>query len=95
VTESPLFNEYLAKALAERVGEIEAKMRAEGLSVGEAKGRVKEARLAVLKVAAKRFGAAPTTVEAAINAINDCERLERIIDRILDAADWNDLLTTL
>jgi hypothetical protein len=33
-------------------------------------------------------------VELTLKAIDDLERLERIIDRANDAADWQDLLAT-
>jgi hypothetical protein len=82
VTESAYLNEFIAKG------------RAEGEAKGRAEGRAEEARSLVLRLAAKRFGPAPSAVEAAIHAISDRERLARISERILDAGGWNDLLAT-
>ena len=39
-----------------------------------------------------RFGAPTAADEAALQAITDLERLERISDHILSAAGWPDLL---
>jgi hypothetical protein len=82
VTESAFINEFIA------IGEARGEVR------GEARGRLEEARSLVLRFGAKRFGPTPATVESALHAISDRERLERIGDRILEAADWNDLLAT-
>jgi hypothetical protein len=82
VTESAYINEFIAKG--------EARGRAEG----EARGRIAEAHSLVLRLGAKRFGPVPAPIETAIHAISDRERLERIGERILDAADGNDLLAT-
>ncbi|HEV3437569.1 MAG TPA: DUF4351 domain-containing protein [Gemmata sp.] len=86
MTESAYINEFIAKG--------EAKGRAEGEARGEARGRAEEARSLVLRLGAKRFGPPPAAVEATVLAISDRERLERISERILDAANWNDLLAT-
>jgi hypothetical protein len=86
VTESAYINEFIAKG--------EAKGRAEGEARGEARGRAEEARSLVLRLGAKRFGPPQAAVEATVLAISDRERLERISERILDAANWNDLLAT-
>ena len=43
---------------------------------------------------ADAFETAPQPVEAAVRAITDRERLERMAARLLSATDWNDLLTT-
>jgi hypothetical protein len=58
------------------------------------RGRVAEAQNLVLSLGAKRFGSAPAGVEAALQAIIDLGRLERIHNRLFDATDWNDLLST-
>jgi predicted transposase YdaD len=65
-----------------------------GITQGRAQGRVEEARRMVLRLAVKRFGPTPSNAEAAILAISDHDRLERMVDRVHDAAGWDDLLAT-
>ena len=48
----------------------------------------------ILIIAGKRFGPAPGATEAALQAIIDRDRLERMMDRLLDATGWDDLLAT-
>ena len=48
----------------------------------------------ILRLGARRFGSVARGNEAAVKAIQDRARLERIIDRILDATGWDDLLAT-
>jgi len=78
VEESTYVNEWIAK----------------GEARGEARGKRLEAQASILRLGARRFGAAPAGVEVAIASIADQPRLDRIMDRILDAADWDDLLAT-
>jgi hypothetical protein len=59
------------------------------------KGQTKEAQKMLLRFAARRFGSIPANIEAAILAITDLERLERMIDRVNDASGWDDLLATV
>lgn len=61
---------------------------------GEKRGRVLEAQTLVLALGANRFGAPAPDAEAAVRAIGDRERLERIALRTATAADWADLLAT-
>jgi hypothetical protein len=82
VTESAFLNGFIAEGI-ER-----------GRAEGEARGRIDEARTLILRLGTKRLGPAPVNVETALLAITDRERLERIGDRIMEAADWNDLLAT-
>jgi hypothetical protein len=63
-------------------------------SKGEARGEARGEQKTVLLVGGQRFGAAPPPVEAALRAITDGARLERIAARLLTATDWNDLLAT-
>ena len=42
----------------------------------------------------QRFGAPSQEAEALLNSIGDVQRLERMTDRVLTAADWIDLLST-
>jgi predicted transposase YdaD len=57
-------------------------------------GRAEEAQKIIRLLASKRLGSPDETVESTLKAIEDIERLERIIDRYNDAADWQDLLAT-
>ena len=59
---------------------------------GEALGRIAEARRALLRVGTKRLGAPPATVEESLAAIESVERLEALLDRVLEVETWNDLL---
>jgi hypothetical protein len=45
-------------------------------------------------IGGKRFGGIPPELVTRLNQIEDVAHLERISQRILDAADWNDLLST-
>ena len=65
-----------------------------GLTQGLTQGRLEEARRMVLRFAAKRLGSAPATTETAILAISDIDRLERMLDRAMDATGWDDVLAT-
>jgi hypothetical protein len=58
------------------------------------KGRRQEAQNILLRMAQRRFGAPSPVAEAAVRAIEDRERLERMIDRVADAPGWDDLLAT-
>ena len=65
-----------------------------GLKQGVAQGALEEGRRILLRQGAKRFGAASAEQTAAVQAISDRERLERMAERVIDAIDWNDLLAT-
>jgi Domain of unknown function (DUF4351) len=57
-------------------------------------GREEEARRLLLRYGTRRFGTPNAALIAAIEAIQDVDRLESLTDRIFDATagDWNDLL---
>ena len=57
-------------------------------------GREKEIKQVIFRLGKRRFGPAGQNHESAVQAITDLDRLERLVDRILDASDWEDLLTT-
>jgi hypothetical protein len=65
-----------------------------GLDKGLTQGRAEEAQKLLLRLAAKRFGPTPADAEAVILAISDIDRLERMVERVSDAAGWGDLLAT-
>jgi predicted transposase YdaD len=66
----------------------------EGRAEGEIKGRAKEAQRLLLRLGRKRLGDPDATVEAAVRTIADVERLELLIDRIDEVANWQDLFQT-
>jgi hypothetical protein len=71
--------------------EYRAKFKALGLAEGRAEGQ----RNLILQVGEKKFGRPPTRKQrAALDAVADLARLGRIGGRLLDAADWADLLAT-
>jgi predicted transposase YdaD len=76
--------------LDEGRAEGEIKGRAEG----EIKGRAEEARRLLLRLGRKHLGDPDTTVEAAVRSIPDVERLEQLLERISEIANWHDLLRT-
>jgi hypothetical protein len=58
------------------------------------KGRAQEAQRILLRQGRKKFKKPSPEVEAALQAITDLERLERMGDRLLTASSWDDLLKT-
>lgn len=89
---------YYQKVLSEGRQEGEKHGRQEGekhgRQEGEREGRLVEARDLLLRLAGRKFGETPATAEAAVRALSDRERLERMTDRVLDATTWDDLLAT-
>ena len=66
---------------------VRAEARAEGIAL--------TLRECVLSVGRRRFGkAASRKQKAQLQAVTDVARLERIRDRLFDAASWEDLLAT-
>ena len=61
---------------------------------GRAEGTLAGERNVLLIQGRKRFGAPPPDREAALAAITDRARLERMAERIFDATSWDDLLAT-
>jgi hypothetical protein len=65
--------------------------RAEGRAQGEAIGR----RETILQLGRKRFGRGPNRKQRGeLDALSDLGRLERIVERLLTAESWADLLAT-
>jgi hypothetical protein len=57
-------------------------------------GKEEHAKALILRLGQKKFGPADGAIKAKLAAIADVERLDRQIDRISDAASWQDLLDT-
>ena len=72
----------------------EARGEAKGEARGEAKGAVQHAKGVILKIGTKRFGPASKKAKTTLRAIADLERLDRLVDRCLDATGWDELLGT-
>ena len=64
----------------------------EGIEKGRTEGRATEARSLILRLGTKRFGAASPESEAVLEAA-DIVRLEAIVERLLEAESWHELLT--
>jgi len=68
------------------------------LKIGEAKGdqqgSLRASRKMLLLQGRKRFGSPGEEVTAAIEAIEDLQRLERLGVALLDAPSWEELLQT-
>lgn len=75
---------------AERIGRKLG--RKEGREVGQQEGAVREAQSLLLLLGGKRFGAPPEAIRDTVLALTDRERLERLIERLLEAQTWQDVL---
>lgn len=56
------------------------------------KSRLAEARQMLLRQGRKLFGSVDEATEAALNAIEDVEKLEELGERVLDVSSWQELL---
>jgi predicted transposase YdaD len=66
--------------------------RAEGELRGEMRGEMREAAKLLKKLGTRRFGAPDHSVLVVIEAITDLERIELLLERMLDASSWEELL---
>jgi len=66
--------------------------RKEGLGQGRRQGRIEGARKVLLRLGRIRFGRLDKATRAAIEAIDDPQRLEHLSERLLTATSWADLL---
>ena len=62
------------------------------LEEGEARGRLAVARRIVPRLGRHRFGPSDPDVVATIEAMESIERLEGLLDRLLDVSGWEELL---
>jgi hypothetical protein len=53
---------------------------------------IDEAKRILLRQGRKRFGRAKVDIKARIEALSDLNRLEQLVDRVLDATSWDDLI---
>ena len=68
---------------------------AEGRTEGRTEGRIEALQKTLLRQGRQRFHTSPSeAVQAAIQAITDEGRLERMTERLLIASSWQELLET-
>lgn len=56
-------------------------------------GEVRQAQTVILRLGEKRFGPPPPEITAAIHGVQELNRLNTMIGRLLDAGSWSDLLS--
>ncbi|MDP8925243.1 MAG: hypothetical protein M3O34_20555 [Chloroflexota bacterium] len=66
----------------------------QGLAQGRAEGRVIEARRMLLALGAEKLGPPTPAVVMALEDLDDLETLERLINRVLTAPTWQELLAS-
>jgi hypothetical protein len=64
----------------------------EGREIGKRQGEIKGIRRFLIRQGRIRFGRLPKATRAAIEAIDDPDRLLRLSERLLNATSWDDLL---
>jgi predicted transposase YdaD len=72
--------------------DIFATGEAKGRDEGRVEGAVDEARKTLLRQGRKKLGPPSEAIEARINVLGDLDRLNDLLDRILDVATWDQLL---
>jgi predicted transposase YdaD len=85
IEESSIYQDILQKG--------EARGRVEGEARGRVQGLIEEARANLLRLGRRKLGQPAEHVEAELAAIGDLVRLHDLIDRILDATSWDELLS--
>jgi hypothetical protein len=70
------------------------KGEAKGRAEGEARGRAEEARKILLRQGRKRLGQPDESVLDRIAALSDPDRLDLLLDRLLDVTNWDELLAS-
>lgn len=68
--------------------------REQGRAQGREQGVLLALRETLIRLGQRRFRRVSAAARRALEAISDRGRLERMIDRILDAESWQDLLDT-
>ena len=62
------------------------------LQEGEAKGRADEARAVLLRLGTLRSGQPDEEIQKSIEAIQDVETIELLLERLLKTESWKELL---
>jgi hypothetical protein len=66
----------------------------EGEKIGRAKARAELLRRFLLKWGQKRFGTPPAPVTHTLASLRDGDRMERMLDRLMEVSTWQELLDT-
>jgi hypothetical protein len=61
---------------------------------GRLDGAVEEARLSIIRLGTKKLGQPDEDVRTMIHAIADIDKLNALLDRILDVASWTELVAS-
>jgi len=87
------YSQTIAEQLTKGIWNMwDSKTYREPILAGEARGRVMEARRLLTRFAERSLGPAPATAQAALEAIDDLDRLERMADRLPGVQSWDELL---
>ena len=84
--------EGLEKGLEKGLKEGLEKGLEKGLEEGLEKGKIAGARTILFRLGEVRFGKPNKTIRAAIEAIDELDRLEKMTERILTAKGWRELI---
>lgn len=57
-------------------------------------GLIRQAKWVILLLGKKRLGSPPPEIEALLSIINNRERLDGMIERLLDVASWEELIAS-
>jgi predicted transposase YdaD len=95
IEESWVYQDMFAKAHAEGEAKGRAEGRAEGEAEGEARGAIEEARNALLRLGRKKLGEPDERVLSLLSELADLDRLNLLLERVLDADRWEDLFPRL
>jgi predicted transposase YdaD len=85
IEEPSVYQDIFAK------GEVMGEARGE--AKGRVEGRVDEARAAILRLGSKKFGEGDEGIRKKIEAIDDIDQLNFVLDRIFDTSTWDELLS--
>lgn len=55
-------------------------------------GRIEGAKRILLRLGRQRFGPPPRALQRKVNAIEDLKRVRKIVDRMLVAPNWDELI---
>jgi flagellar biosynthesis/type III secretory pathway protein FliH len=66
----------------------------EARKMGRAEGHAEEARKILLRLGSKKFGQPDEAVRDRIAALSDLDRLQDLLDRLLDVATWDEVLAS-
>jgi predicted transposase YdaD len=67
----------------------------EGRAIGRKEGHLEEARETLLRLGQIRFGPPDQTIEDALESVTDLKLLKSLLDRVITATDWSELVASL